>query len=73
MPTLKMIRYFKGVNTEHEFYLQRHVTITGKEDHFQLAYKDADMFVNGLVEADKVTDFGKSDKPIWRIHSIVMN
>jgi hypothetical protein len=51
-----------GNATTHEMALPDHVTVTGDEDHFALAYHDAKMILSGLRYADH--------NARWRIISI---
>lgn len=55
-------RYAKGENTEHEIALPNHVVVTGKEDHFALAFHDARMILAGCRLADP--------EAVWSIKSI---
>lgn len=45
-------RYHQGNSKIEEVLLPSHVTVTGKEDHFALAYHDVDMIMKGLRIAD---------------------
>ena len=64
MITAKFIRYAGGESTAHEVALRMHTTITGKEDHFHLAYCDAEMIILGMRTGEQ------DPTAIWRISSI---
>lgn len=48
----QMHRYHEGNSKIEEIVLPSHVTVTGTEDHFALAYHDAKMILAGLRIAD---------------------
>lgn len=62
MKIARLHRYHHGNSKIEEITLPSHVTITGDEDHFALAYHDAKMILAGLRLADPEAK--------WRIISI---
>lgn len=76
MITAKFNRYFEGTNETVEVHLKDHVTISGNEDHFHLAYQDAENVLKGLMPGDNMNRAGGSaakDRARWTIRSIVFN
>jgi len=72
MPFCTINRYYHGNNTDHEFVLPGHVTLTGNEDHHALAVHDARMIMQGMKAADEISikeDAGE-DRPRYRLHSV---
>lgn len=78
MPICKIIRYARGCRTQHEFQIPSRVTITGTENHFQRAYEDACLLMEGMSRLDADL-YEQSESPVkgdsarYWIESVSMN
>ena len=61
----RLKRYHNGNSKIEEVVLPYHVTVTGDEDHFALAYHDARMVLAGLRVADP--------EARWSIQSVCLD
>lgn len=73
MPKCTIHRYFRGSKSEHEFHFNAHVTITGNENHFALAHRDAELLMRGMREADQITNWGDDTPPRYWLHSVSLD
>lgn len=70
MNHIKIVRYFRGSSSEHKFAFLSNCA-EGPEDHFDRAYNDAQMFMRGMQEADKITNWGHDKPPRYTLVSLV--
>lgn len=71
----KIQRYADGKSNDFEIALPTHVTRTGSEDFFALAYHDTNMIIAGMREMDRalglnVNSRGDQFEVIYRIKAI---